>query len=67
MKFEWIIGKKMNYTLAGLWAIVAIVNFIDGDWFIGMLESLLALNALSDALRGHEVSAVEVEVRKDVK
>lgn len=67
MSIKWVIGKKTNYFIAGIWTLTATINFIEGDWQVGALELLLALNSLTDAFRGEEVVALDFKIGKDVK
>jgi hypothetical protein len=63
MKLKWVIGRKTNYFITTLWAFCAVVDFIQGDWQLGMLEALLAINALTDAFRGEEVPVLDFKIK----
>jgi hypothetical protein len=67
MKLKWVIGRKTNYVIAALWALSAVIDFIKGDWYIGILLTLLAIHSLDDALSGDEIPVLDVEIRKEAK
>jgi hypothetical protein len=66
MKLKWVIGKKMNYFLACLWASLSVINFIQGHWIIGCLEVLLTLMSIKDGLNCKEESTVDIEISTKV-
>jgi hypothetical protein len=67
MSIKWVIGKKTNYFITALWTLCAGIDFVQGDWYVGTLELLLALSSLTDAFRGEEVVALDFKIGKDVK
>jgi hypothetical protein len=67
MKLKWVIGRKTNFVMSALWTIFAILDFIRGEWQIALLEVLVAMYILSDALRGHEVALIDIKIGKEAK
>jgi hypothetical protein len=67
MRLKWVVGKKSNYFITILWTLCAVISFIKGEWQLGMLEALLAIHNLEDALRGDEVSLLDIKIGKEAK
>jgi hypothetical protein len=67
MNIKVVIGKKTHFALACFWTVFAIINFFKGDYFIGMLELLIAMHDFRESKRGTEVTAFELQTGKGVK
>lgn len=67
MKIKWVAGTKTHYTLAILWTILAAVSFAKGNYFIGMLELIIAVRDLRDAKAGIEVTMLELSMERGAK
>jgi hypothetical protein len=67
MNIKVVIGKKTHFALACMWTVFALINFIKGEFFIGMLEIVIAMHDLRESQRGTEVTAFELQTGKGVK
>jgi hypothetical protein len=67
MHIKVVIGKKTHFALACFWTVFAIINVFKGEYFIAMLEILIAMYNSREARRGTEVTAFELHASKGVK
>jgi hypothetical protein len=57
-------GKKFNGTLAFLFGAFAVVHIITGNIYVGLLEAIIAIDALSDVLEGKETPIIAITLQK---
>jgi hypothetical protein len=67
VRIKWVIGKKTNYFTTAAWTLLAVIDFVQGEWYVGLLEIIIALSCLTDAFRGDEVTAFDFKIGKGVK
>jgi hypothetical protein len=67
MDIKVVIGKKTHFALGCLWTVFALFNFLKGEFFIGMLEILIAMHDFREAKKGTEFTAFELQASKGVK
>jgi hypothetical protein len=42
--------RTLNFIITGAWALLTIISCVQGAYYIGLLQLLLAIHTLSDAL-----------------
>jgi len=49
--FDFLLTSKFSFILAGLWIFLAIVSFVDGEYWVGWLQLIIATHDLNEGMQ----------------